>query len=360
MDDFPFSCIHAGFDSALRHRVGPGSIRRCVGPPLTDGRTLVRCVSSIRFILCIDKCKLIHHRRLIGLLTTVGRSFSAPLRFAIVSVVAVAAVVATFAMAGHAQRAEPLRIGVIPALTQGQTRVGINKLGDHLSQELGRPVQVQVLSDYAAVVEGLGFGHVDLAYLGPRTFVIANHRYGAQAIVTQLVDGTPFYNAYFIVPSDSTLQSIDELRGKQVAFADPSSTSGSLIPKLELIHRGIDPNRDIRALHTGAHDATALAVLNKHVDAGAIDSAYFNMLVRRGEIPEDGFRILWRSESLFQYPWTVRKDMDPELIEDIRAAFLTITDQDIFDAFGASGFTVATTEDYDIIRQAAEAFGDLQ
>lgn len=259
-----------------------------------------------------------------------------------------------------AQRNEPLRIGVIPALTQGQTRVGINKLGDHLSQELGRPVQIQVLSDYAAVVEGLGFGHVDLAYLGPRTFVIANHRYGAQAIVTQLVDGTPFYNAYFIVPSDSTLQSIDELRGKQVAFADPSSTSGSLIPKLELIHRGIDPNRDIRALHTGAHDATALAVLNKHVDAGAIDSAYFNMLIRRGEIPEDGFRILWQSESLFQYPWTVRRDMDPQLIEDIRAAFLKITDQDIFDAFGASGFTIATTADYDIIRQAAEAFGDLQ
>lgn len=259
-----------------------------------------------------------------------------------------------------AQQGDPLRIGVIPALTTGQTRVGINKLGEHLSNELGRPVQIQVLSDYAAVVEGLGFGHVDMAYLGPRTFVIANHRYGAQAIVTQLIDDSPFYHSYFIVPHDSPLQSIDELRGKQVAFADPSSTSGSLIPKLELMNRGIDPNRGIRALHTGAHDATALAVLNKHVDAGAIDSAYFNVLIRRGEIPEDGYRIIWQSEKLFQYPWTVHKDMDPELIEQIRAAFLKITDQDIFDAFGASGFTIATTEDYEIIRQAAEAFGDLQ
>lgn len=258
-----------------------------------------------------------------------------------------------------AQSGDTLRIGVIPALTTGQTRMGINKLGEHLSNELGRPVQVQVLSDYAAVVEGLGFGHVDIAYLGPRTFVIANHRYEAQAIITQLVDGSPFYNSYFIVPHDSPLQSIDELRGKQVAFADPSSTSGSLIPKLELINRGIDPDRGIRALHTGAHDATAFAVLNKHVDAGAIDSAYFDLLVRRGEIPEDGFRILWQSESLFQYPWTVHKDMDADLIEDIRAAFLKITDQDILDAFGASGFTIATTEDYEIIRQAAEAFGDL-
>src|SRR5690625_2006338 len=76
-----------------------------------------------------------------------------------------------------AQSDEALRIGVIPALTTGQTRVGINKLGEHLSNELERPVRVQVLSDYAAVVEGLGFGHVDMAYLGPRTFVIANHQY---------------------------------------------------------------------------------------------------------------------------------------------------------------------------------------
>lgn len=259
-----------------------------------------------------------------------------------------------------AQSGDSLRIGVIPALTTGQTREGIEKLREHLTAELGRPVQIQVLSDYAAVVEGLGFGHVDMAYLGPRTFVIANHLYGAQAIVTQLIDGSPFYHSYFIVPHDSPLESIDELRGRNVAFADPSSTSGSLIPKLELINRGIDPNRDIRALHTGAHDATALAVLNKHVDAGAIDSAYFHLLIRQGQIREDGYRVIWQSEPLFQYPWVVPADMDSQLIEDIRAAFLKIEDQVIMDAFGASGFTIATTEDYEIIRQAAEAFGDLQ
>lgn len=259
-----------------------------------------------------------------------------------------------------AQSGDSLRIGVIPALTTGQTREGIEKLREHLTAELGRPVQIQVLSDYAAVVEGLGFGHVDMAYLGPRTFVIANHLYGAQAIVTQLIDGSPFYHSYFIVPHDSPLESIDELRGRNVAFADPSSTSGSLIPKLELINRGIDPNRDIRALHTGAHDATALAVLNKHVDAGAIDSAYFHLLIRQGQIREDGYRVIWQSEPLFQYPWVVPADMDSQLIEDIRAAFLKIEDQVIMDAFGASGFTIATNEDYEIIRQAAEAFGDLQ
>src|SRR5690606_39717817 len=80
-----------------------------------------------------------------------------------------------------AAAAETLRIGVIPALTEGQTRVGMNKLAAHLQQELGMDVDLTVYADYAAVVEGLGFGHIDMAYLGPRTYVIANHRYGVRA-----------------------------------------------------------------------------------------------------------------------------------------------------------------------------------
>jgi phosphonate transport system substrate-binding protein len=252
-----------------------------------------------------------------------------------------------------------LRIGVIPALTTGQTKVGIDKLGVHLTRALERPVRIQVFADYAAVVAALGFGHVDMAYLGPRTYVIANHRYGARAILTQLIGGEPWYHSYFIVPADSPLTSIEELRGKQVAFADPSSTSGSLIPKLALRERGIDPARDLRALHTGAHDATALAVQHKQVDAGAIDSAFFDLLVSRGTVRAEAVKIIWRSERLFQYPWAVRKDMPDAEVEAIRAGFLSVKDQDIFDAFGATGFARAEPEDYEVIRRAAKAFGDL-
>lgn len=264
---------------------------------------------------------------------------------------------ATFALPAAAST--PLRIGVIPALTQGSISVGVDKLRDHLATELDRQVRIDVYADYAAVVAALGFGHVDMAYLGPRTYVIANHRYGAQAIITQLVDGEPFYHSYFIAPADSSLTSIEELRGKQVAFADPSSTSGSLIPKLALMEAGIRWERDLRALHTGAHDATALAVQNKHVDAGAIDSAYFDLLVRQGRIRENAFKVIWQSERLFQYPWAVHKGMGADEIEAIRAAFLSADDQDIFDAFGATGFTIATHDDYDVIYRAAELFGDF-
>lgn len=252
-----------------------------------------------------------------------------------------------------------LTIGVIPALTEGQTQEGLQRLAIHLESELQRPVSVRAYPDYAAVVAAMGFGHIDMAYLGPRTYVIANDRYGVKAILTQLIDGTPFYYSYFITRADSDLTSIDELRGRSVAFADPSSTSGSLIPKLELMSRVIDPDRDLRALHTGAHDATAHAVRFGQVDAGAIDSAYFHLLVNQGQINADDFQIIWQSEPLFQYPWAVTQDMDEGLIAQIQRAFLSVDDPVIFQAFGATGFTIAADADYEVIREAARAFGDI-
>ena|SRR5690625_419733 len=254
---------------------------------------------------------------------------------------------------------DKLTIGVIPALTEGQTQEGLKRLATHLESELERPVSVSAYPDYAAVVAAMGFGHIDMAYLGPRTYVIANHRYDVQAIVTQLIHGTPFYRSYFITRADSDINSIDQLPGRPVAFADPSSTSGSLIPKLELINRGIDPDRNIRALHTGAHDATAHAVRFGQVDAGAIDSAYFDLLVAQGQLNEADFKIIWQSEPLFQYPWAVTKDMPEGLVAQIQRAFLSIDDPVIFQAFGATGFTIATDADYDVIRDAARTFGDF-
>lgn len=274
-------------------------------------------------------------------------------------VCALTALAVISAAAPAAAQANELRIGVIPALTQGSVKEGLDRLQAHLAAELGRSVRVDVYADYAAVVAALGFGHVDLAYLGPRTFVIAQHRYGARAILTQLVNGEPWYHSYFIVPADSPIQSIEELAGKAVAFADPSSTSGSLIPKLALEELGISPDRDLRPLHTGAHDATALAVQNKHVDAGAIDSAYFDLLIRQERIRPEAFRVIWKSEPLFQYPWAVRPDMPDSEVEAIRAAFLSVTDQSIFDAFGADGFVIADDSDYEVIYRAAERFGDF-
>jgi phosphonate transport system substrate-binding protein len=259
---------------------------------------------------------------------------------------------------------EKLVVGVIPTLNQGNMQRAMDKLANHFEAELGMPVEVTVYPDYQGVVQAMNFDEVNMAYFGPSTYIDANEQSGARAIMTQLIDGEPFYYSYIITHKDSPLNSIEDLvansKDLSFAFGDPSSTSGSLIPSIELKVQGVFTNQNEHQfknlLYTGGHDATAIAIENKQFDAGAIDSAIFNTLKENGKIG-DNFKVIWQSEKLFQYPWAVSKAVDDELVAKIQEAFLNVEDQEILDAFAASGFTKATDADYEAIRKAKQEAG---
>lgn len=263
---------------------------------------------------------------------------------------------------------EAFTIGVIPAQTEGEMEEAMDKLQAYLSEELDREVKLDVYPNYNGVVEAMNYDKIDMAYLGPLTFVIANANSNAQAIITSLVDGEPFYRSYIITHADNPWNSLEDLLENpeeiDFAFGDPNSTSGSLIPSIELQDRGVyesQQENDFNSVrNTSSHDATALSVLNKQVDAGAIDSAIYNQLVESGKIDGEQIKTIWESEELFQYPWAVRESIDEETVDKLQEAFLAIEDQVILDAFGASGFTEATTEDYESIRQAAIKEGIIE
>jgi phosphonate transport system substrate-binding protein len=250
-------------------------------------------------------------------------------------------------------------VGVIPALNQGNMQNAMNKLSNHFETELGMPVEITVYPDYQAVVEAMNYDDVNMAYFGPSTYIDANEQSGARAIMTQLIDGEPFYYSYLITHKDSALESIDDVvadsKDLTFAFGDPKSTSGSLIPGIELKKQGVFSNQNEHQfkniLYTGGHDATAIAVENEQVDVGAIDSAIFNTLKKNEKIG-DNFKVIWQSDKLFQYPWAVSKAVSEELATRIQNAFLKIEDKEILDAFAATGFTKASDEDYEAIRQA--------
>ncbi|RXI98597.1 phosphate/phosphite/phosphonate ABC transporter substrate-binding protein [Anaerobacillus alkaliphilus] len=254
-----------------------------------------------------------------------------------------------------------LVIGLIPSQSEGEMETAMDKLQAELEEKLGRPVKIDHYPAYNGVVEALNYGHIDMAYFGPLTYVIAHERSGAQAIITQLVNGEPYYHSYFITKADAPWETLDELledkENVSLAFGSPSSTSGSLIPGVELKERGVFRSEDdhdfAQVTYTGSHDITAQSVLNGSVLVGAIDSAIFEAQIRSGKLNADDFKIVWKSERIFQYPWAVKPNMDTATITALQEAFVSITDEDILNAFGATAFTTATNEDYDAIRNAA-------
>jgi phosphonate transport system substrate-binding protein len=252
-------------------------------------------------------------------------------------------------------------IGVIPAQTEGEMKGALDKLQNILSEKMDREVKITSYPDYNGVVEAMNYEKIDMAYFGPLTYVVAQEESGAKAIVTQLIKGEPFYYSYLITHKDSKYENIDDMikdvKNVKFAFGDPSSTSGSLIPGIKLKDEGVyqsEAENDFNNVRfTGSHDATALAVQNKQVDVGAIDSAIYDKLVEEGTVDGNQFKVIWKSEKLFQYPWAVAKNTDKETMKQLQDIFLSIKDKEILDAFGATGFTKAENKDYESIRKAA-------
>ncbi|WP_194270828.1 phosphate/phosphite/phosphonate ABC transporter substrate-binding protein [Fictibacillus phosphorivorans] len=259
-------------------------------------------------------------------------------------------------------------IGVIPAQTEGEMKGALDKLQKVLTEKMDREVKITSYPDYNGVVEAMNYDKIDMAYFGPLTYVVAHEESGAKAIVTQLIKGEPFYYSYLISHKDSKYESLKDMvtdvKNVKFAFGDPSSTSGSLIPSIKLKDEGIyrsESDSDFKNVRfTGSHDATALAVQNKQVDVGAIDSAIYDKLIEEGAIDGDQFKVIWKSEKLFQYPWAVSKNTDEKTMKKLQQIFLDIKDKEILDAFGATGFTKADNKDYESIRKAAIKEGTIQ
>ncbi|WP_281889776.1 phosphate/phosphite/phosphonate ABC transporter substrate-binding protein [Paenibacillus sp. YYML68] len=271
--------------------------------------------------------------------------------------------------AGGAAVQEEFLIGVIPAQGSNQMKIGADKLAEVLGEKLGRKVRAEVYPDYNGVVEAMGAGKAHMAYLGPLTYVEAHERYGVKAVMTQLINGKPFYYSYLIAPADSPYQSFDDVVKQsdsiRFAFGDISSTSGSLIPGIALKKAGVfktqQEHKFKSVTYTGDHTATALAIQNKQQDIGAIDSAIFNNLVKQGKVDGTKIKTVWQSEELFQYPWAVIKTVSDADVKKIQEAMLAIQDPDVLKAFGgASSFIEAKNEDYAAIRQAAIEDGRLK
>ena len=142
---------------------------------------------------------------------------------------------------------------------------------------------------------------------------------------------------------------------------ESSITSGHLIPRQGLLNQGIDPDRDFSdVVFTGAHDATALAVFEGRVDAGAMNARLFPVMVEKGLLDQEQLTILWQSEPFADYPWAVRSDLDADLIQKLRGAFVNLDDPEMLSLLKVEGYEKTTDADFDNIREAATRLGFIE
>jgi phosphonate transport system substrate-binding protein len=116
------------------------------------------------------------------------------------------------------------------------------------------------------------------------------------------------------------------------------------------------------ALYTGGHDATALAVANKKVDAGALDENVFQTMMKAGKITDKQLKVFWTTPPFLDYVWAARKGLDPRVAENFASALLELDSQKpeqkaILDFLSATKYLRAKDSDYTKLRQAAKDAG---
>lgn len=261
---------------------------------------------------------------------------------------------------GEKKEDEALVMGFVPLVDADTLVESLEPLSEILGESLGQPVKEFTATNYVGVVEGLGSGQVDFGIIPPFAYALAHKESDAEVILTTVDDdGTSGYHSIIMVRKDSGIDTIDDLKGKNIAFVDPSSTSGYLFPGAYLKEHGIDLEKDINYQYSGGHDKSLQLLLNGDVDAIA---TFYNIGQRyKDEFPtaEEELKTIGKTELIPGISVTVRSDMDQEtkdkLIDTLSNLDKTHEAKELMtDLFNIQGFKEASNEDYEVINKTAE------
>lgn len=262
---------------------------------------------------------------------------------------------------------EKFTIAYLPNESTEQNADTRKGMAEDLSKALGMEVVEYQASDYSAVVEGMRTGKIDMAYFGPLSFCMAYQRANAEPIGMKAIGGdkaNATYKSVFIVKTDSDIQDITDFKGRTIAFVDPESTSGNLVPTYEIMKAYPNEKLDMDILHTngkffeavsysGKHQAGLQAVLKGDVDIAPISDKILGQEIANGNAPKDGVRIVYESAPIPAEPMAIRGDLPKELKDKVKDFMLSYDNEKYFeDVIGdtTARFVPCTIDDYqDII-----------
>ena len=269
------------------------------------------------------------------------------------------------ATAAFAQAQSTLRITAIPDESPTELARKAAPLTRHLERKLGVKVEFTPVTDYAAAVEALVNKQVDVAWFGGFTFVQAHQRSGGKAVpLVQRAEDEKFRSVF--ITTDAGIRSLADLKGRNLSFGSPSSTSGHLMPRSFLMAAGVDPDRDLkRVAFSGAHDATVAAVASGKVDAGALNISVWEKLVADKKVDPAKVRVFYTTPTYYDYNWTVHADMPVAQREKLAQAFIELSDatpegREILQLQRATRFVPTRVENYQGIEAAARSAGLLK
>ena len=203
---------------------------------------------------------------------------------------------------------------------------GGKKIGDLLHKETGLYFKTSIATSYAAVIEAMGAGKVDIGWLATFSYVLGKDKYDFDLLLIVVRFGSPFFRGQIVVNAKSGIKSLADLKGKRFAYVDPASSSGHLYPKTLILKEGHDPEKFFgQSIFAGSHNAVILSVLRGDVDGGATyDDARAAVAKTYPDI-FDKVRVIAHTTDIPNDTVTARKGLDPLLKKKVKNGLMKLT-----------------------------------
>ena len=248
-------------------------------------------------------------------------------------------------------QANRLRFAVATMVCVEDTFCRYQRLISRICRAIGSGEAFVLRPSYAEVRQGLEDGKVDVAFVCTGTYIHSLDRGRIKLLVQPEFMAGLAYRSLLIVPASSSAQRLEDLRGLVIAFTDPESNTGCLVPSAELADRGIEARRFFRKIvFTGSHDRSIMAAALATVDAAAVDSLILDSMIERDQDYAKKVKVIWESEAFGPPPIVVPVGLDEALEERLRQAFLALHEDDqgreILAEIGIERFVPADERDY--------------
>ena len=259
-------------------------------------------------------------------------------------------------------QAEPKKFNMVfvPASEKGDES-DYKSLISIVEKLTGFEINTIKVTDYNAAVEAMRAGRADIAWYGGKTYIKAAEIADAEAFAAGVRPGekNANYFAYFVVKKDSKIKKFSDIKGKVLSLNTIGSTSGDLIPQVELAKINLSTtNKDHfkNVFYAGSHDACLLAVLNNQSDVCGMSSRNFEARLVDNTFKIEQVRIIHKSDPVPPPPLAYSKKIPLEDRKKIKKAVLEAHKHGKIGGYGGtmSHYISVKDADYDVLRKVVE------
>jgi phosphonate transport system substrate-binding protein len=236
---------------------------------------------------------------------------------------------------------------------------------EHMEEVTGKEVQFFPVQSNAAQLEAMRAGRLHIAGFNTGSNPIAVACAGFRPFAMMAAeDGSFGYEMEIISYPGSGVETVEDIKGKKLAFTQETSNSGFKAPSALLGSEfGMEAGTDYEPVFSGSHDTSVIGVANKDYPAAAIANEVMHRMFERDVVQEDQIVTVYKSQTFPTTGYGVVYNLEPELQDKIKEAFFSFAWegtalQEEFSEAGMDKFIEITFEDdWSVIRQIDDAMG---